>query len=109
MSTKTLHHKDNVADAPGQTRLDPASSRTLLNSKGQCLAKLMGRKALTECHLIGLAAAALSDRGAQVSMIDRDWKNRYLPDTTVYPLSKIDDEEELQVFAVKGDIIPFDG
>lgn len=43
-------------------------------------------------------------------MIDRHWKDKYLPDATVNPLSEIvDDEEELKVHAVNCDIIPFNG
>ncbi|KAI3369399.1 hypothetical protein L3Q82_007472 [Scortum barcoo] len=53
---------------------------------------------------------ALLDTGAQVSMIDRDWKSKYLPDTTVRSLSEIiDNEEELKIYAVNGDIVLFDG
>lgn len=54
--------------------------------------------------------SALLDTGAQVSMIDRDWKSKYLPDTPVRPLSDmIGDEEEFKVYAVNGDALPFDG
>lgn len=100
-----------MADAPRQTHLTSStSSHALTNRKGKCLAKLIGRKALTECNLNGLAVTALLDSGAQVSMIDRGWKNKYLPDANVNPISEIvDDEEELKVYAVNGDIIPFDG
>ncbi|KAI5618477.1 hypothetical protein C0J50_22065 [Silurus asotus] len=52
----------------------------------------------------------MHNTGAQVSMIDRDWKNKYLPDTIVNPLSEIfQDGENLKVCAVNGDMIPFDG
>lgn len=48
--------------------------------------------------------------GAQVSLIDRDWKRKYLPDTPVRPLSDIiSDGDELRVYAVNGDLLPFDG
>lgn len=82
----------------------------LPHSKGEHLAKLIGRKALTHCNLNGLAVSALLDTGAQVSMIDRDWKSKYLPDTPVRALSDIiGDEDELRVYAVNGDALPFDG
>lgn len=99
--------KDNVADGPRQTNLTSStSSHALTNSKGKCLAKLIGRKALSECNRNGLAVTALLDSGAQVSMIDRYWKNKYLNDANV---KIVDDEEGLKVHAVNGDIIPFDG
>lgn len=82
----------------------------LPHSKRERLAKLIGRKALTHCNLNGLAVSALLDTGAQVSMIDRDWKSKYLPDTPVRALSDIiGDEDELRVYAVNGDVLPFDG
>lgn len=86
------------------------STYDLPHSKSERLAKLIGRRALTHCNLNGLAVSALLDTGAQVSMIDRDWKSKYLPDTPVRPLSDIiGDEDELRVYAVNGDILPFDG
>ncbi len=40
----------------------------------------------------------------------RDWKSRYLLDTPVRPLSEIiGEEDELRVYAVNGDALPFDG
>lgn len=63
MRVEKLHKdKDNVADVPRQT--DPASkasSHTSPKQKGKCLAKLIGRKALTEYNLNGLAVTALLD------------------------------------------------
>lgn len=42
--------------------------------KSERLAKLIGKKALTQCNLNGLAVSALLDTGAQVSIIDKEWK-----------------------------------
>lgn len=90
--------------------MTPVPTLDLPYSKSECLAKLVGRRALTHCNLNGLAVSALLDTGAQVSMIDRVWKNRYLPDMPVKPLNEIiDDDEELKVYAVNGEILPFDG
>lgn len=87
-----------------------STSHELPNSRGECLAKLIGRKAITQCNLNGLAVSALLDTGAQVSMIDREWKNKYLPGTTIRPLSEIiTSEEEFKVCAVNGESLPFDG
>lgn len=90
--------------------ITPAPAPGLPFSKSECLAKLVGRRALTQCNLNGLAVSALLDTGAQVSMIDRVWKNRYLPGIPVRPLNEIiNDEEELKVYAVNGAVLPFDG
>lgn len=43
-------------------------------------------------------------------MIDKDWKDKYFPDTTVNPLSEIVDEKVLlKVYAVNGGSILFHG
>ena len=43
-------------------------------------------------------------------MINRAWKDQYLPDLDIHPVSEIIEEiEELKVFAVNGDLVPFDG
>ncbi|KAI4882368.1 hypothetical protein NFI96_008891, partial [Prochilodus magdalenae] len=71
---------------------------------------LIGRKALIKCNFNGLSVNALLDTGAQVSIIDKAWKDTYLPDLPVQPLTElIGGEEELAVYAISGDLIPFDG
>lgn len=78
-------------------------------TKNEQVARLVGKKVLTQCYLNSLAMSVLLDTGAQVSMIDREWKNKYLPDSDIRPLAEIiEDEEELAVYAVNGDPLPFD-
>lgn len=101
----TKHHEHSQP-----THLTSATSHDSPNSKSDCLAKLIGRKALTQCSLNGFAVTALLDTGAQVSMIDKSWKDKYLPEITVKPLSEIlDDEDDLKICAIDGGVIPFDG
>lgn len=68
---------------------------------------------MTKCLLNGLAVTALVDTGAQVSIIERSWKDKYLPDLDVQPLSELiellEDEMQLDVYAVDGELIPFEG
>ncbi|KAI2644879.1 Reticulocalbin-3 [Labeo rohita] len=88
----------------------PQSTLSLPTQESKHLANFIGAKALVRCNLNSLITMALLDTGAQVSMIDRGWKGRYLPDTPVRPLSEMfDDKEELEVHAVNGDVLPFDG
>ncbi|KAI4872055.1 hypothetical protein NFI96_010346, partial [Prochilodus magdalenae] len=57
-----------------------------------------------------LTGSQPSQPGAQVSIIDKAWKDTYLPDLPVQPLTElIGGEEELAVYAISGDLIPFDG
>lgn len=55
-------------------------------TKDDKIIKLIGRKALTQCKLNELTVTALLDTGAQVSMVDRVCKERYLPSVEVRPL-----------------------
>ncbi len=48
-------------------------------AKNYNIVNLIGRKALTQCNLNDLAVSALLDTGAQVSIIDCVWKDKYLP------------------------------
>lgn len=85
-------------------------SLSLPTQTSRRLAKFIGAKALARCDLNGLTVNALLDTGAQVSMIDKSWKEKYLPNTPIRPLSEIFDErEELEVHAVNGEVLPFDG
>lgn len=51
--------------------------------------------------------------GAQVSIIDRHWRDKYLPNLDVRPLTELielmEDKKTLEVYAVNGGLIPFDG
>lgn len=79
-------------------------------TKKETIVKLIGKKALAQCNLNGLAVTALLDTGAQVSMIDRTWKDKYLPAVEVRPLAELMGmSEKLEVYAVNGELIPFDG
>ena len=87
-----------------QFSFEPASA------KREAVAKLIGKKALIQCNLSGLAVTALLDSGAEVSIISRAWKDVHLPDLEIRPMSEIIEEiDELKVYAVNGELIPFDG
>lgn len=110
MSSETKT-KTKVEQSQGKTdKTTNDLTHDLLNNKRGRIAKLIGSKALTHCHLNGFAVKALLDTGAQVSMIDRDWKNKYTSDTPVRPLEEIiGEDEELDILAVNGEALPFDG
>ncbi|KAI3351083.1 hypothetical protein L3Q82_005600 [Scortum barcoo] len=48
-------------------------------------------------------------RGAQVSLIDRTWRQKYLPHQEIHPLSELMGEYDLNVLAANGETIPYDG
>ncbi len=73
---------------PDSIKCKPAGKSTP-GTKKETIVKLIGKKALAQCNLNGLTVTALLDTGAQVSMIDRIWKDKYLPTVEVRPLVEL--------------------
>lgn len=57
----------------------------------------------------GYAVTALFDTGAQVSLIDQTWRQKYVPNQEVHPLSELMGECDLKLLAATGEVIPYDG
>lgn len=105
-STVSPCSKDQTLCEKGKQIDSPSPPGT----KKEILVKLIGKKALAQCNFNGLAVTALLDTGAQVSMIDRIWKDKYLPTVDVRPLVELMGmTEQLEVYAINGDQIPFVG
>ncbi|KAI5613075.1 hypothetical protein C0J50_11435 [Silurus asotus] len=112
----TPHSEEQNSEvAPDQTlcekdRYQQIDSPSSPGTKKETIVKLIGKKALARCKFNGLAVTALLDTGAQVNMIDRIWKDKYLPTVDVKPLVELMGmTEQLEVYAINGDLIPFDG
>lgn len=73
------------------------------------VAQLVGEKCLLKCTMNGYTVSVLLDTGAQVSIMDYNWKEIYLPHVKLRPLTEIIDPQELEVRDVKKDLIPFHG
>lgn len=78
-------------------------------AKAKAIASLIGRKAVVQSYLNGFSVASLLDSGSQVSIVSRAWKDEFLPDLNIRPVSEILGEEELKVTAANGGLIPYDG
>lgn len=100
ITTSTLSHCNQVAQLP------PQSPRV---AKARAVASLIGKKALVQSYLNGLAVTSLLDSGSQVSIVSCAWKEKYLPDLSIHSVSEILGEEELKVIAANGSLIPYDG
>ena len=100
VTASTQSHHTQVAEGP------PQLPRV---AKARAVASLIGKKALVQSYLNGLTVTSLLDSGSQVSIVSRAWKNEYLPDLTIHPVSEILGEEELRVIAANGGLIPYDG
>lgn len=76
----------------------------------QSTAQLAGGKCLLECYMNSIAVTVLLDTGAQVSMLDRQWREKYLFKHTIRPLEKLMGvHSKLDIIAVNGMSFPFDG
>lgn len=99
------HKSKKIQSQPCSPPLTP-----LPVTRNEPVIKLIGKKALIQCILNGLAVTALLDTGAQVSIIDRSWKDKYLPKVEMRPFSELlGVDEMLEVYAISGDRILFDG
>ena len=96
--TITQSHCNQVAQLP------PQSPRV---AKARAVASLIGKKALVQSYLNGLAVTSLLV--SIVSIVSHAWKDEYLPDLSIHPVSEILGEEELKVSAANGGLIPYDG
>lgn len=100
VTASTSSHCNQVAQLPPQSPLV---------AKAKAVASLIGKKALVQSYLNGLAVTSLLDSGSQVSIVSRAWKEEYLPDLSIHSVSEILGEEELKVIAANGSLIPYDG
>ncbi|XP_056131302.1 embryonic polyadenylate-binding protein-like [Lampris incognitus] len=71
------------------------------------VAPLISQKSLLKCRMAGYAVTVLLDTGANVSLLDRTWKNKYLPHQDVRPLSELLNQD-LDVTAVTEEEVPYD-
>lgn len=102
------HHDTHL---PAQTNNSLTVPQLLpgVTSTSQRVAKLIGEKCTLKCHLSGYIVTVLLDSGAQVSIIDRSWKQKFLPELQVHPLSELMGDRELDLTAANGEPIPYDG
>lgn len=71
---------------------------------------LVGKKSLLNCFISGYATTVLFDSGSQVSIINRTWKKTFIPNHPVRLLEELlDSGESLNLCAVNGQSIPYDG
>ena len=74
------------------------------------LQALIGKKCLVDCCFEGVATRALWDTGSQVTLINENWRDSYLPHTELRSLDELLDEGEALVGkAADQTIIPFAG
>lgn len=98
---KTETTRAKAKDQPS-SMLDPSAKRKII-------AQLVGKKCLVWCKMDKFKTQALWDTGAQVSIMSESWKSINLPDLKVHPISELLGDELLDLRAVNGSEIPFQG
>ncbi|KAF0037936.1 hypothetical protein F2P81_010810 [Scophthalmus maximus] len=98
-----------VAAKANHNLIAPSYSPAEIQSTSQRVATLIREKCLFKCNLSGYTVTALLDSGAQVSIIDRPWNQKYLPHLEVRPLSEFLGDRNLDLTAANGELIPYDG
>ncbi|XP_068115048.1 uncharacterized protein [Hyperolius riggenbachi] len=74
------------------------------------LVTLVGKQCIAECYIQGHRTRALWDTGSQVSIVDEEWKKRYLPDVKLRDIYELlDASEDLKITAANGQSIPYLG
>ncbi|RXN12736.1 Retrovirus-related Pol poly from transposon [Labeo rohita] len=92
----------------GRTAKKPQTRQP--EDSGEKTVQFVGKKCLLEGEIGGYQVSMLLDTETQVSIIDQDWRKKYLPTHDVRPLSEIvGPSAGLEVFAINGEAIPFSG
>lgn len=77
--------------------------------KGNRLAKLIGKRCMLTCYLDGVQTDMLLDSGAQVTILEKSWLEKHLPDAKIRPLRDLLPEDPLRITAANGTDVPFEG
>lgn len=92
-----------------ESQPSPPKSQAVTDSTARTV-PLIGKKSLLNCFVNGYAVTVLFDTGSQVSIIDRSWKETFIPQYAVRPLQELlDPGESLDLCAANGQPIPYDG
>lgn len=123
--TTSWSHANTETESRDNTRVHQAKVKRQKSKKSRSellkvtvsnrepIVRLIVKKATTKCLLKGLTVTALVDTGVQVILIDRAWKNKYIPDVNVRPIAELieltDYGKVPKIYAVNGESLPFDG
>ena len=75
----------------------------------KCLEHLIGKRSMVSCAINGVRMEMLLASGAQVTMVERAWIDKALPNVRIQPLESLLSEQPLQISAANGTDVPLDG
>lgn len=89
--------------------MTPANSQPPLKHrvrKGNRIAKLIGKRCMLTCYLNGVKTDMLLDSGAQVTVLEKSWLEKHLPNAKIRDLLP---DVLLRITAANGTDVPFEG
>lgn len=101
-------------DSPAQPSHSKAANPVKANTQSQPpprkhIAQLIGKRCMVSCAINGVPLPMLLDSGAQVTMDERAWMDRALPNVQIQPLKSLLSDQPLDIAAANGTNVPFDG
>lgn len=105
-SLVTVTSHDSMTPAERQPPFKPPPYRV---RKANRVAKLIGKRCMLTCHLNGVQTDMLLDSGAQVTILEKSWLERHLPDAKIQSLKDLLPDDPLRVTAANGTDVPFEG
>ena len=69
----------------------------------------IGKRCMVSCTINGVPLEILLDSGSQVTMVERAWIDKALPNVRIQPLESLFSEQPLEITAANGTNVPFDG
>ncbi len=79
-------------------------------NKHSPVTSLVGKQCLVTCYLNGHKTEALWDTGSQVCIVDRRWKDQYIPGVKVRNVSEVTETaDNLNLVAANGSNMPYEG
>lgn len=79
-------------------------------NKHSPVTSLVGKQCLVTCYLNGHKTEALWDTGSQVCIVDRQWKNQYIPGVKVREASEVTEAtDNLNLVAANSSSMPYEG
>ena len=108
MAIQELEKKNATEDADNDLNTTFPCHLTPRQQAG--LTKLVGRRCMVKCLIQGKEVEALWDTGSQVCFVSREWQQAHLPLEVLRNVEALlGAGEELNLEAVNGTDIPFDG
>ena len=107
----TKQERESPVTVTSQAATTNKSPSTLKNRvrQGSRVAKLIGKRCMLTCYLNGVQTNTLLDTGAQVTILEKSWQKKHLPNAKIQSLEELLPDDPLRITAANGTDVPYDG